>query len=102
MRGVSFFTDEFNEFCIEKDTLIYLHGPRLRVGLGIVHGDFNFKVPEGGTAEFLSDHRFVAERAALNVKPHILIDEARGLDDESVAFPFSNRVAIPSGLNILC
>src|SRR5215471_6547353 len=100
MRGVSFLTDKFNEFCIEKNTLIYLNRPRLSVSFRIVHRDFNFEGPEGRASEFLGDDSLVAQWAALNVQPDILINESGSLNDECVAFPFSNGVAIPPGLNI--
>ena len=98
--GVVFPTDELDQFIVGHQTLVRSYGPRPGIGLGIVHGHFDIESPVVGPADALRHMRFVGHRAAVFIDPRV-IQEAGRLHHQRVAFPPSNRVAVPPGLNIV-
>src|SRR5262249_37717722 len=72
----------------------------LRVDLRIVDRDLNLERPEIRTSDLLRHLRDIAHRAAPRVNPQI-VAEAPGLDDERVAFPMPDRIAVPRGVHVL-
>src|SRR5207249_2292746 len=94
VRGVSVFADEFNQLGIEHDTLIDFDGPRLRVRLWIVHGDRDFQASIVRPLETLGHFRGIAERAPADIKP-LVVGEAGRFDDKGIAFPMTDRIAVP-------
>src|SRR5690348_14086557 len=102
MRGIPIFTDEFDEFRIDHDSLVDFDRPRLGISLGIVDGDFDFQRPEGRTAKLFCYLRVSGERTAANVEPkRFVIAESRRFDYQRVSLPLSDRITVPPRLDIV-
>ena len=94
--------DELDRFVVQE-SLIDADRERLRVRLGVVNRHVDFELSEHGTAESLSEARLVAVWAAAHVEPAVvgtgfIAAQIVRLDDERIAFPSPDRVAVPPGL----
>ena len=85
---------------IEQDLMVDPDGERLGIRLRVVDRDVDGHVAEIGAAIPLRDLAFLGHRAAEDIEPHV-VAEADRLDDERVAFPVPDRVAVPPGLQIV-
>src|SRR6185503_21309737 len=97
--------DELDELAVRHDALIDAHRPRLRVRLRIVHGHVNLEVRIVQTPEALGELRLLTVRAAVDVEPSIVraifgAAQVVGFNHERIAFPATNRVAIPPRLRL--
>ena len=61
---------------IRRKHLRQLNGPRLGVGLQIVHRDLNFKLPEVNPANALRDLRGFCQRTAAGIQPYPVAEAA--------------------------
>src|SRR5262245_16810906 len=100
VRGVSIFTNEFDQLGVRHDPLIDFDRPRFRVRLGIIDGDGDFQASVIWTAEALGYLGGIGHRTAANVKP-LAVVETGGFDHKSVAFPMPDRVAVVPGFDII-
>ena len=75
-------------------------GERLRIDLRIVDRQLDLERPEIRPPNLLRHLGRVAHRAAPGVGPQI-VAEAAGFDDERVAFPVSDRIAVPRRIHVL-
>src|SRR5213083_2147074 len=92
--------DKLHRLFVGLESLIDPHGKWLCIGLGIVDGDIDLEFPKYRTAESLDESRFLAVGTAVHVQPAIIRSGFRTpqivrLDNERVAFPSSDRVAVP-------
>src|SRR5688572_12586152 len=92
--------DELDELGVGEQPLIHANRERLRVSRWIINGYVDLQGTEIRPAEALGHLRATRHRAALHVEPDV-VAEANRLDDELVAFPVSDGIAVPPGLQIL-
>src|SRR5881397_366064 len=78
--------DLVRKFGVERDLLPQGDGPRLRVGLCVVHGHPDFEVPVVGPADPLGHRGCFRYHATVPVDPDVVAEAFRG-DDEGVALP---------------
>ena len=76
MRSILFvfLADVINQIGINNDVLIELDRPRRRVGFGIVDGDLNLEPSIIDAPETFRDLRCIGERAAVSVKPQLVLE----------------------------
>ena len=79
---------------VRLEVLRQVDGERPRVGLGIVDRQLDLEGAEVRAAELFRHLPGVAHRAAPRVDPQV-VAEAPRLDDERVAVPVPDRVAVP-------
>ena len=80
--------------------LVHPHGERLRVGLRIVDRDVDLQRAEVQPPEPLGDFAASVSGLPPDVEPAVVAEAGR-LDDERVAFPLPDRVAVPPGCGSL-
>jgi hypothetical protein len=90
-------TDELDQFRVEKNALIHTNGPRSRVGFRIVNGDVDLERPVIRPSKTLGQRCGIGERVADDVEPAAVLEPGR-FDDERVAIPAADRVAVPPRL----
>src|SRR5437870_3665929 len=100
MRGVAILADELDQLRVRHDTLVYLNSPRFGIGLGIIYGDLDFQIPIIRPTESFDNSRRIGQRTASHIEPTAICEAGR-LHNESVSFPFSDRVSIPPRLRVL-
>src|SRR5580765_4345394 len=92
--------DELDQLRVGQDLLVDPDGKRLGVRLRIVDGDVDLEPSECRPPETLGEFRLLAVWATADVKPAIArtilrASEVVGFDDERVALPAADRVAVP-------
>src|SRR5215472_7683282 len=95
--------DELDELVVRRDLLIDAQRQRFRVRLRIVERDVDFQLAVAGPANALGELRPVGIRAAADVEPPVIrarlgSPQVVRVDDKRVAFPASDRVAVPEWL----
>src|ERR1700761_626799 len=73
--------------------------PGLGVHAGIVDGDHQFEMPEVGTGIALDDVQPVRGWMAREIEPGLAV-ESDSIDDQFVALPMADGVAVPRGVEI--
>src|SRR4029079_18270750 len=97
--------DELDQFGVGEDLLVDADRERFRVRLRIVDRHVDLEAAEGGAAEPLGELRLLAVRTAAHVEPSVVGARLRApqvvrLDDEGVALPVADRVAVPLRLRL--
>src|SRR5215469_4905234 len=84
---------------IQRDDLIQLDGPGFRVCFGIVHGDFDFEIPEIRSPEAFCDSCDICQRIPRSIEPNSILKTC-GLDYQGVSFPLASGVSVPGWVRI--
>src|SRR5262245_26032833 len=92
-----FVANELDELGIREQLLIDSYRERFFISHWIFNGYVNLKRAVIGPAEALRHLTGARQRAALHVEPDV-VPEPDGLDDELVAFPVADRIAVPPRL----
>src|SRR5581483_791547 len=97
--------DELDRLLVGQQPLIHPDRPRLRVRFRILEREIDLQVPVGRPAEPLGELRLAAVRAAVHVEPAVVRAVLRAaqvvrLDDERVALPVADRIAVPPRLRL--
>src|SRR4051812_5899721 len=92
--------DELDHFVFRRQPLRDPHGPRLGIRLRIVHRDVDPQCSVIHPRETLGQLQLVGERAAVDVEPPAVAEPAR-LDDQRVALPLADRIALPRRVRVL-
>src|SRR5262245_10061413 len=100
-----FVADELDQLLIGQIALVDANGPWLRVGLRIFERRIDLQVAERGAPNALSELRFPAIRAAIDVEPSVVgtlfgASQVVRFDNEGIAVPRPNRVAVPPRLRL--
>src|SRR4051812_23000545 len=93
--------DEFDRFLIDKP-LIDAYGERLGIRLRVFDLHVDFELSERGPSKAFSEMRLLAVGTAANIEPAIVrtglcSTQVVGFDNERIAFPVSDGVAVPPG-----
>jgi hypothetical protein len=97
--------DELDQLLVGQEPLIDTNRPRPRIRLRIDDGEVDPQMAEGWAPEALDERRLSGVRALVHIEPPIELAVFRaaqvvGLDDEIVALPTADRVAVPPGLRV--
>src|SRR6185436_2940211 len=97
--------DELDQFLVGENALVYTNSERFRIGLFIFNRDVDLEMTEGRPPNAFREFRLLAIRTAVDIQPTVeraVFRSAQviGLDHKRVAFPVSDRVAIPPWLRI--
>jgi hypothetical protein len=92
--------DEPNRLLVDENALVDAHGERLRVGLRVLDRHVDLQLSESRPPEALGELHLLAVRAAAHVEPPVVRSifstaEIVRLDDQRVAFPAADRIAVP-------
>src|SRR4051794_3836796 len=91
-----FETDLVDQLGIDDDPLMQRDGPRMRVGLRVVHRDLHLEMSEIGPPHLFAYLRSLRHDAAVPIDPGV-VAQADRVDHERIAGPFRRRVTLPSG-----
>src|SRR5262245_60766542 len=97
---IAILTDIFRKLFIGSPTQKKASGPRARVRAGIINRDLDLHVGGIRTRKTLDEVKLVRMRRALALHPESFI-ETNGVDDQRLAFPMPDRVAVKAGKEIL-
>jgi len=92
--AIVFRADELTDLFARGQIGHRLEAPRLRQDPGIFHRDILFQVPQVRTAVALDHVKLIGMGVRAGVHPQPIV-EAGAVDDQSIAFPAPDRVAIP-------
>src|SRR5262245_65470409 len=95
MRGVPFFTDEFDEVGVQHESLGHLDRPRFSVSLGIIDRDFDFEDPIIDPTEFIGHFGRIGQWCSLDIEPDY-VPKAAHLANHSVALSLSYVLSVRS------
>ena len=84
----------FQNIGVRKQVVRSFYRERLGVHLGIVESDLHIQVTEIAPPEAFCHVQGLAVRMAESIQPAFVI-EPHGVDDQSVAFPFTYRISQP-------
>src|SRR5215471_8370395 len=96
---------EFNEVLVDHEALVDSNGPRLRIRLGIFQRQVNLQMVVRRTADSFSELCLFGIRAAVHVNPAVKgavlrAPQVVGLNNQRVAVPMADGVAIPPRLQL--
>src|SRR2546428_5517936 len=97
--------DELDQFLVGEKALVYTNSERFRIGLWIFNRDVDLEMTEGRTPDAFREFHLLAIWTAIDIQPTVeraVFRSAQvvGLDHKRVAFPVSDRVAVPPWLRI--
>src|SRR5215831_20508971 len=87
------------EIRVKKQVVVLRNGPGLGVNLGVVYGELDLQMSEIRAPEAFDNMKGIAVRTAAGKNPLVII-EARRIDNQRVAVPFSDGVSRPGGIGI--
>src|SRR5687767_11407334 len=87
-------TDLVDDLRVGDDLLAETDGPRPRVRLGVLHRHFDIEMTKVRTSDPLADLAGTRQRTAAEVEPQV-VAKTDGVDDERIAFPSADGVALP-------
>src|SRR5215471_12503663 len=96
-RSLVLVANELDQLLIERELVAHANREGLRVRLRVVDRHVDLEVTVVRSPPPLGHLALRRHRAALNVEPHIVAETDR-LDDERIAFPVTDGVAIPPRL----
>src|SRR5262252_3548979 len=99
-RSLVLIANELDQLLIERKLVAHANGERLRVRFRVVDRYVDFEVTVVRSPPALGHLALRRHRAALDVEPHV-VAEADSLDDERIAFPVTDGVAVPPRLKIV-
>src|SRR6185312_8765090 len=94
------YTHELTQLRVRHEAAVDDGIERFRIGLRIVDRDLDLEVAEVQPADALGELRRARQRAAAHVEPAV-IHQPRRFDDERVAVPVADRVAVVPGIDVV-
>src|SRR5262245_36251021 len=100
MREVLLLADVLEQLRVGLEAKVHRAAPGLGVGARIINGHVAANLREIGTRELLDGVELIGVRRSTAINPEALV-VANRIDDERVAFPPADRVAVVGGLQVL-